>query len=155
MRAGELTSHLALLAALAGCGSAPPTPGPGHAARGARVERDLDPPDIFPVDLDLVVRVDIGRMRAGIGPAAADALSGRLLQAGGDPQTPGQESAEPELREALASAEVVWIAARVAELDDGDRIVVVEGRRSMPELAAARWERVRSFNGRVRIFDRI
>ncbi len=91
-----------------------------------------------------MVRVDVGRMRAGIGPAAADALSKRALQ----------ESAEPELREALASAEVVWIAARIAELEEGDRIVVVESRASMPELEAGRWERVRSPNGRLRIFDR-
>jgi hypothetical protein len=144
MRVGGLGRHLALLAALAGCGGAPPSPSTGHAAPGVRFEKDLDATDLFPVDLDLVVRVDVGRMRSGIGPAVADALSRRALQ----------ESAEPELREALASADVVWVAARVAGLDDGDRVVVVEGRTSMPELAAARWERVRSRNGRLRIFDR-
>ncbi len=144
MRARDLGCGGALWLALAGCGSAPPSPARGHAAAGVRVEKDLDPPDIFPADLDLVVRIDVGRMRSGIGPAVADALSKRALQ----------ESPEPELREALASADVVWIAARAAELDVGDRIVVVEGRTSMPELSAARWQRVRSPNGRLRIFDR-
>jgi len=144
MRARALVAPIALLVALAGCGGAPPKAAAGRAAPGAHVERDVDPADLFPIDLDLVVRIDVGRMRAGIGPAAADALSKRALQ----------ESAEPELREALGSADVVWIAARAAELDGGDRIVVVEGRTSMPELAAARWERVRSLNGRLRIFDR-
>jgi hypothetical protein len=33
-------------------------------------------------------------------------------------------------------------------------VIVVEGRRCMPELDAGRWERVRSANGHLRIFDR-
>jgi hypothetical protein len=144
MRGGRaLPSYLALLVLLAGCGGAPPKAA-GRAANGARVERDLDPTDLFPVDLDLVVRIDIGRMRAGIGPAVADALAKRALQ----------ESAEAELREALACAEVVWVATRVAEIDEGDRVVVIEGRSCMPELAEARWQRVGSVNSRLRIFDR-
>ena len=122
---------------------APPSP-EGNAALGVRFAHDVDPADIFPGDLDLVVRVDVGRMRAGIGPAAADALAKRALQ----------ETAGEEVREALACAEVVWIAARAADLDAGDRVIVVEGKGCVPELAAARWERVRSANAKLRIFDR-
>jgi hypothetical protein len=111
---------------------------------GARVERDLDPPEIFPADLDLVVRVDLARMRAGMGPAASDDLTKRALAGAG----------EPEIASALACAEVVWIAARVAEIESGDRVVVVEGKACMPDLARSRWEKVRSANKRVLIFDR-
>jgi hypothetical protein len=129
--------------ACSACGGSP-APAKGRALTGAPLEHDLEATDVLPVDLDLVVRVDIGRMRSGIGPAAADALARRAVESG----------AEPELREALACADVVWIAAHAAEVDGGDRVIVVEGRRCMPELEAARWARVRSANGRLRIFDR-
>ncbi len=140
--ASALVLSLVVLAC-ASCGS-PPKPIGGRALTGSPLERDVDPTDLLPSDLDLVVRIDVGRMRSGIGPAAADAISRRALE-GGD---------EPELREALACAEVVWVATHAAEASEGDRVIVVEGRRCMPELPAARWERVRSANGKVRIFDR-
>jgi hypothetical protein len=133
---------LALLAAACG-GSAPPAKGrvlPG----GGRVERDLDPIDVLPADLDLVVRLDLGRMRAALGPTAAEALSKRALSGAG----------ESELAEAIECAEVVWIATRAAELDSGDRVTVLEGKRCVPELSRSRWEKVRSGNARVAIFDR-
>ncbi len=135
----------ALLAVtLAACGSPPPPRASRDLPEKALFERDVEPSDIFPADLDLVVRVDVGRMRAGIGPATTDALAKRALTANvGD-----------EVKDALACAEVVWIATRAQGLDDGDRIIVVEGKSCMPDLAGARWERVRSTNGRLRIFDR-
>lgn len=112
--------------------------------REARVERDLSPRDVIPGDLDLVVRVDVARMRAGLGPAAVEELTRRALASGG----------ERELVEALACAEVVWVATRAVELSTGDRVLVVEGKRCMPELARSRWQKVRSDNGRAAIFDR-
>lgn len=111
---------------------------------GPRVVHEIEPSELFPADLDLVVRLDVGRMRAGLGPLAADELSKRALQGTG----------ENELAEALACADVVWIATRAAEVEVGDRIVVIEGKRCMPELGRGRWEKVRSANGRVAIFDR-
>jgi hypothetical protein len=130
--------------ALVACGSAPPPPRAGDSPLGPRFTHDVDPGDLFPGDLDLVVRVDVGRMRAGIGPAVADALAKRALQ----------ETAGEEIRAALACAEVVWIATRAGDLDGGDRVIVVEGQSCMPDIAAARWERVHSANGKLRIFDR-
>src|SRR5262245_33333909 len=88
---------LALLAAACG-GAQEPAKGrllPG----GPRFERDLDPSEVFPADLDLVIRVDVGRMRAALGPTGAEALSKRALSSSG----------ERELVEALGCAEVVWI----------------------------------------------
>jgi hypothetical protein len=145
-RAGSRASLiLTSLLALAACNGPTPARSPEkEAPKGARFDRDVDPTDIFPADLDLVVRVDIGRMRAGIGPSAADELLRRAFA----------DSAEPELRQALACAEVVWIAAHAADLEAGDRVIAVEGKSCMPDLLASRWERVRSANGRVRIFDR-
>src|SRR6185437_7600346 len=146
MRRAALGCALVIGAATLACGcGAPDKPVRERTLTGAPIERDLDPTDVLPADLDLVVRVDVGRMRAGIGPAAADAISRRALE-GGD---------EPELRQALGCAEVVWIATHAADADLGDRVVVIEGKSCMPDLLAARWKRVRSGNGRVRIFDRL
>lgn len=136
----------ALCCALVACSSAPAKPAADGKARiaGIRVDRELEPTEILPADLDLVIRLDMARMRGGIGPAAADALSRRALS----------DNAEPELREALGCAEVVWIAAHASDLESGDRVIVIEGRSCMPELLSSRWERVRSGNGKLRIFDR-
>ena len=90
------------------------------------------------------MRVDVGRMRAGIGPTATEDLSKRAL--GG----PGDE----EVRAAVACAEVVWIATRAADLDAGDRILVAEGKGCMPDLARARWQKAGSPRRRVLAFDR-
>jgi len=83
-------------------------------------------------------------MRAGIGPAAADELSRRALQGAG----------EKELSEALACADVVWVATRAADVEAGDRVIVIEGKSCMPDLTRGQWEKVRSANGRMAIFDR-
>ncbi|MFT3769496.1 MAG: hypothetical protein QM820_29005 [Minicystis sp.] len=91
-----------------------------------------------------MVRLDLSRMRAALGPTAADELSRRALQG----------TAESELAEAFGCAEVVWIATRAAEIETGDRVTVIEGKSCMPELAISRWEKVRSGNARVAIFDR-
>lgn len=132
------------LSLLPACGGAD-RPAGRQIPAAPRVERDLDPTDILPADLDLVVRIDVARMRDGLGPAAAELIEKRAV---------AESSGEPELAEALACAEVVWIAARAAEIDAGDRVVVIEGQRCMPDLARSRWEKVRSGNGRLYIFDR-
>jgi hypothetical protein len=135
---------LLVLLALAGCG------GPQKEVKGrvipggARIERDLAPTDVIPADLDLVVRLDLARMRSALGPTATEELSKQALRGTG----------EPELAEALGCAEVVWIGARTADLESGDRVLVLEGTRCMPELSASRWEKTRSGNRRLLIFDR-
>lgn len=135
---------IAAVLTLVACGGAD-KPGAGRKIPGApRVDRELTPTDVIPADLDLVVRLDIGRLRSGIGSAAADALAKQAIRAGAD----------PELAEAMSCAEVVWIAARAAEIETGDRVIVVEGKSCVPELARSRWETVRSGNARLRIFDR-
>jgi hypothetical protein len=143
-RTGGVACALTCALTLAACGSPPPPRAQRSPGEQVLFEHDIEPSDIFPADLDLVVRVDVGRMRAGIGPAAADALAKRALTG----------SVDDEVKDALACAEVVWVATRAQALDEGDRIIVVEGKSCMPELLGARWERVRSSNGKLRIFDR-
>jgi hypothetical protein len=139
-RAAALASTLLLVA----CASTPPPAKGGRVSAGARVVRALDPTDVFPADLDLVIRIDLARMRSGIGPIAADELSRRALR----------EAEGDEIKQAFACAEVVWIGTRAATIDAGDHVVVLEGKQCLPELARARWQRVRDPNGGIAVFDR-
>ena len=136
---------LGLAIATSGCGSSAPV----AAAKRARpplpaLDRRLDPADIFPADLDLVVRLDVARMRSTIGPAAASAMAARAASEAGD----------DVLRAALACADVVWLAARLTDLDAGDHVVVVEGAACTPDLDSAAWKPQPSRNRTVKIFDR-
>lgn len=140
-RRGGLAIAVALsLVACGGSGKPAAKPGPD----APRLARDLEPTEVIPADLDLVVRLDIGRLRAGVGTLAADEITKQAIRGGVD----------PELASTLSCAEVIWIAARAAELDTGDRVIVVEGKSCMPELSRGKWETVKAGNARVRIFDR-
>jgi hypothetical protein len=111
---------------------------------GARVDRRLDPVDIMPADLDLVMRIDVARMRAGIGPAVADALSARAVA-----------SAEKDvIKSSLLCADVVWIGARAGEIEGGDHVVVVEGKDCAPEANLKDWKRVGAANAQLTIYRR-
>ncbi len=134
-----------LAIALSGCGG-----GAKARAKGAHVDvptfdKRLDPAEIFPADLDLVVRLDVARMRSTIGPAAASAMAARAAREAGD----------DVLRAALACADVVWLGARIADLASGDHLVLVEGASCAPELDRAQWRPEASRNRSVKIFDRV
>ena len=102
------------LAFPAACGGEVPAP-----KAPTRGKRDLlDPAELFPADLDLVLRVDLGRMRAQLGPLA-DVLSARVEEESG--------SEEALVSQAIARAKVVWIGLRAADADAGDRVLVIEG----------------------------
>jgi hypothetical protein len=123
---GAAAARALALAALfvAACGSDPARDAKGPFARppGSRIVRQIDPPDLFPADLDLVLRVDVARMNAAIGPAAASELSARA-------SLRGEGEGEDELlKEALSRAQTVWIGLRLADIDAGDRVVVAEGK---------------------------
>lgn len=141
--AAERCAAILLGLALVSCGGAAPgagaTPPPG-----AQVDRHVEPVDLMPADLDLVVRVDVARMRAGLGPAAADELAARALA----------DMPDEALRGAVERADVVWIGLRLADLEEGDRVVVLEG--PMAELAPdpARWQPAEAAPGGVTILDR-
>lgn len=143
LRARPFVASL-LAASLLACsgGSKVKAPGP---IKGARVDRRLDPIDLMPADLDLVLRIDMARMRAGIGPAVADALSARALaSAGGD-----------VLESALPCADVVWMGVRAGEIDAGDRVVVLEGKSCAPEAKLSEWKRIGAANAQLTIFRRV
>jgi hypothetical protein len=121
----RLIALIALIAiagsSLAACGAEVPAGGVKMRPPGPRVVRRLEPADLFPADLDLLVRVDLARMQAALGPALADDLAARAL---GSPQA-GDEAL---VQGAIARAEVVWIGLRLADVEAGDRVLVTEGR---------------------------
>lgn len=138
-----LAATVIAAAAALGCGPELPPPGTA-AARAPRLSRRFEPADLFPSDLDLVVRVDVARMRAGLGPAATDDLAERAL-AGSD---------DAALREALRRADVVWLALRLADLDAGDRVVAFEGRMGGLARDPAAWAKLPVDVAGVSAFDR-
>ncbi|WP_437658858.1 hypothetical protein [Sorangium sp. So ce1182] len=138
---------LALALALPACGDAAPGLAGERGARsaaGPRIVRRVEPADLIPADLDLVVRVDVARMRAGLGQAAADELARRALD----------EAPDEVLESALGRADVVWLGLRLADLEEGDRVVVLEGRMAGLAPDPDRWEAAPPPLGGVAVFDR-
>ena len=107
----------ALAAAPLGCGTEVPAGGVPRtpASKPALRQRVSEATDLLPADLDLVVRVDLSRVRSSLGPEPSADLIDRALHGGG----------EGLLRRALAAAEVVWLGLRVADFEAGDRVLVV------------------------------
>jgi len=96
-----------------GCASAPPSP-----PRAPALER---PADAIPPDLDLVLRIDLGRVRSALGPNAVGMIQG-LGAASAEPGT-----SEDLVTQALARAEVVLVGARIDRGKDLDTVVVLDG----------------------------
>jgi hypothetical protein len=123
---------LAVLVAAAGCGRVVPAGGEAHAATPA--PRGIDEgADLLPADLDLVVRIDLGRVRRSLGLEPSRALAAQAI---------GRAGADEIVRRALLGARVAWLGLRVADFGAGDRVLVVEAaeRGSLAPDSAA-WER--------------
>ncbi|HET9958242.1 MAG TPA: hypothetical protein VFQ61_27295 [Polyangiaceae bacterium] len=108
----------------------------------------------MPADLDLVVRVDLERLRGSISPELFGALEKRISES-----SSGQDD-EPTARwllQALGRADTAWLAVRpglAAELTDS--VVVLRGRfaDSQGELLAPPWGHGRDLGGTVLRFER-
>lgn len=141
-RLGVVWIALAALV-LAACG---PDKGTKPGPRPPQLARRLEAIDLLPADLDVVVRVDVGRLKAGLGPAFADDLAARAAASGGD----------GFIAEGMSRADAVWIGLRLADIDAGDRVLVAEGRLGEIHLEPSEWEETTpaaTMEG-VRILDR-
>ncbi|MFO0587228.1 MAG: hypothetical protein U0441_06810 [Polyangiaceae bacterium] len=119
----------AALVALAGCG--PGKPAPSRAGvRPAQLSKRLVARDFMPGDLDIVLRVDMARLRAGLGPNVAEAIAARA----------GDADADGFVSEAMAKADAVWIGLRLSDIDAGDRVIVAEGRLGEIHIDPSQWE---------------
>jgi len=104
---------LGVAAANVACSSTTP-----KQSKSTKRRRHFDAVDLFPADLDAVLRVDLARMRAALGPMA-NGLSSRV-------------GAEIDVHDALAAtaierAKVAWIGTRLGDVEAGDRVLIVEG----------------------------
>lgn len=116
-------SLLPLLVALSGCGAEVPHGGVVKSASDATTtdpdEPERGPPaplDLIPGDLDVVVRVDLSKVRDSLGADASEQLLERAADVA---------SAAGLVRKALAGAEIVWLGLRMADVEHGDRVMVV------------------------------
>lgn len=143
-RAVASAASLGLAAiAAAGCG---PSKDAKAGERPPQLSRKLEATDLLPADLDVVVRVDVARLKAGLGAGFADALAGRAAAQGGD----------AFITEAMSRAETVWIGVRLADLDAGDRVLVAEGKLAQIHIEPSEWKETTpaaTMEG-VRILDR-
>jgi len=114
----ELLIGLAGAFVLSACGGEVPAPSSAARSKRTKGHERLDPIELFPADLDLVVRIDLGRIRAQLGPLF-DVVAARVEEEG--------EKAEALAALALKRANIAWIGLRVADLDAGDRLLVVQG----------------------------
>ena len=106
----------ATLLALGACGAEPRPPALGPAPSLAQ------PSDAIPGDLDLVLRLDLGRMRQVLG---ADAVRNLRRRSG-----VGAASADDEalIGDSLERAETAWLALRLAERRElVDSVLIVRG----------------------------
>lgn len=81
-------------------------------------KKHYDAVELFPADLDVVVRVDLARMRIALGPMA-QGLSSKM--------STDLKLDEALVLRALERARVAWIGTRIADSETGDRVLIVEG----------------------------
>lgn len=118
---------VALVALVAGCGKTVPHGGvvrePSAATEGAegrspegRITTVTTATELMPADLDLVVRVDLAKVRSDLGKQASIELMDEALDKSG---------VHGAAREMLAEADVVWVGLRVSDFEYGDHVMVV------------------------------
>lgn len=123
---GRRALALAIVAAQTiGCGAEVPHGGAVDPTTAPHIVKSrLEATDLIARDLELVVRVDVGRIGSELGPDLMGRLRARALEA---PSVEGDPIA-PWLAHAMAHAEIVWIGVRLDASGGADRVLVAEGR---------------------------
>ncbi|HEY3501013.1 MAG TPA: hypothetical protein VGK73_40245 [Polyangiaceae bacterium] len=110
------------------------------------------PNDAVPLDLDLVIRVDLARVRAGLGPEAVGGLRRNALGAS------GADASDPWIAEAVEKSDTAILALRPEFGAEGpDNVLVLSGRFSdvLPLThPPPGWLAPVDLGGNVRRFDR-
>ena len=80
--------------------------------------RVTHPTDLIPSDLEIVLRIDLSKVRDSLGPDSSEELIKQAaLENGGVDDS--------LLALALSEAEVVWLGLRASDIEAGDRVTVV------------------------------
>lgn len=118
MKRALLLAALTFGGAVAGCGKTVPHGGVPRAPDGAsngKVTTITGPTELMPADLDLVVRVDLAKVRSDLGKQASVELLGEALD---------QSGVRGVARQTLAEADVVWLGLRVSDFEYGDHVMI-------------------------------
>ena len=123
LAAAFLTGSLLVGSLLVGCGRVVPHGGETsggqtlNAARARVKPHPLDPVELMPGDLDVVLRLDLASIRDALGQRATEELLQRgIAEAGID----------RDVARALGEAQIVWLGTRLADWRAGDRGLVVD-----------------------------
>ena len=135
----SVRSQLLPLAFLLACGNE--VPAGGVRAPEQPISRRLEPNEVLPGDLDVVVRIDLTRLKEAMGPEPEKQLAARL-------------GTDPAVADALADGRAATLGLRSLDLEAGDHVLVVEGDMKRFELDKTSFEATPSANDRVKIFSR-
>ncbi|MBK8255085.1 MAG: hypothetical protein IPK82_20795 [Polyangiaceae bacterium] len=134
MRAlAERAVFACVLAAFVGACASVPTP-QKKGERPPQLSKELAATDLLPADLDVVLRIDVARIKAGLGPAFAESLAERAAE----------QSRDGFIAEAMSRADAVWIGLRLADIDAGDRVLIAEGKTGEIHLEPSEWAEVKA-----------
>lgn len=142
MNRRELFAALASL--LVACEGTPPPRAPGE-PQPSPLSRRLVPNEVLPKDLDLVVRLDLARLKETLGARSEEELAARFSKDG-------------LVARALRGARTLTLALRSSDIDLGDHVIVVESDAreglSPDELGRAGFREQASANDKLRVFLR-
>ncbi|MBW2458696.1 MAG: hypothetical protein JRI68_29630 [Deltaproteobacteria bacterium] len=132
-----------------GCGSVVPAGGVpkgegSGAAASAGPRRTFEATDLIPQDLDLVIRVDLAKVRDALGPEPSKELMGRAIEEAGT---------EGIVHQALAEADAVWLGLRLADFETGDRVMVVRAHDEPVKPDSIAWTHRSSVVEGVQIYE--
>jgi hypothetical protein len=113
------------------------TTAPARSPDDVAVSRAFEPAELIPADLDLVVRVDLDRMKQGLGAESQAQIAERV-------------ATDPLVSKLLGGARSVTLGLRGLDLGKGDHVVVIEGDTSKLEIPVE-FEEVASTNDKVKI----
>lgn len=125
-----------------GCaGRSPPAPPPAPGLADAK--------DALPADLDLVIRIDLGRVRRSLGPELVAELRRAQLSSANDAL----------VTQALEHADVLLVAVRPRDATELDHVIVLEGLFESFDPTTVKadppWEKPVDLGGAVRRWDRV
>ncbi len=126
---------------LAACGREVPAFGAKAPLDRSPISRRVDPEELMPRDLDLSVRIDLGRLRGSLGPSSRELLGSELR-------------ADPLLTKALERARVVTVGMRVSDLELGDRVIAIEGDLKGLDVDTLNFREEKMSNDRVHVYVR-